>query len=339
VQPIPLISAARVAGVSDLLDAAGVPANRYLERARISLKIREDPVAFVPGRSAWAFIGEATRGEGLRDFTLDAARLSGWRCAGWVRPLAHAATLGDAIQAMCSSYLRDIPMIRLGLDVDGSLAWFWRRRVHDVTGWEGNEPAEQYMLSFMLEVIRAVAGPDWLPERLKLESSPSGWGAATTALPGVRIQYRGPVLAVAIPVPLLSLPSFIEVHPACTPEGEPPPPDFLGSLRQVLRPWIAGGLPGQEILAENLGMSSRCLRRRLEEEGTTWRAVVGDLIFARAVARLLEGRACVREVAEELGYSDTAHFTRFFQHRAGVPPSAYRARVERARELVCRPLM
>jgi AraC-like DNA-binding protein len=336
-RPIPLISAARVAGFSNLLDAAGVPADRYLDRARISPQIREDPVGFVPGRSVWAFIGEATRGEGMRGFALDAARLSEWRRAGWVRPLAHAATLGDAISAMCSSYPRDVPMVRLGLDLEGSVAWFWRRRVADVRGWDGNEPAEQYMLSFMLELIRAAAGSDWLPERLKLESSLSGWGAATPALLGVRIEYDQPLLAVAIPVPLLSLPICIGFHPECAPEGEPAAADFQGSLRQVLWPWMVGGLPSQEIVAEILGMSPRSLRRWLEEEGVTWRVIVEDLIFAHAIARLQQDRASVREVAEELGYSDTAHFTRFFRRRAGLPPSAYRAQVERATELVRRP--
>ena len=32
----------------------------------------------------------------------------------------------------------------------------------------------------------------------------------------------------------------------------------------------------------------------------------------------------LRELAEELGYSDPMHFARFFRRRAGVPPTAYR---------------
>ena len=43
------------------------------------------------------------------------------------------------------------------------------------------------------------------------------------------------------------------------------------------------------------------------------------------------------EVAEELGYSVPAHFSRFFRHRAGVPPSAYREEIEQARELAGQP--
>ncbi len=337
-QTVPLISAARVAGLARLLDRMGLPAERYLERARIPVQIREDPVGFVPGRSAWTFMGEATRSEGPRDFYVDIARLSDWRRGAWVRPLAHAVTLRDAIQGMCASYVREVAMVRLGLDVNGPLAWFWRRRIADVRGWDGNEPAEQYMLSFMLEAIRAAAGSDWPPERLKLESSSSGWAAATTALPGVRIQFDQTQLAVAIPVPMLSLPISIAPHPAPTLEGEPPAEDLQGSLRQVLKPWIAGGLPSQELAAELVGTSPRSLRRRLAEEGTSWRAVVHHLVFARAVVRLQEDRASVREIAEELGYSNAAHFTRFFRRRAGVPPSAYREEIEHARELARRPL-
>jgi AraC-like DNA-binding protein len=332
-QAIPLISAEHVVRIAALLDANGVPADRYLERCRISPGVREHPGLFVPGRSVWALVGETDRGEGLGDFWLDIARVSDWRRARWARFMTHAVTLGDAIRAMCSSYVRQIPMNQLGVSLDETVAWFWRRRVTDVQGWPGNEPAEQYTLSFMLEVIRAGAGPDWLPERLKLECSSSGWAARTSRLPGVRIEYDQPLLAVAIPLPLLSMPVSIAALPAAAGECEPPAADFQGSLRQVLEPWFAGGLPGQEIAAELLWTTPRTLRRRLADEGTSWRTVVNDLKFARAVTLLQEGRTSVGEIAEELGYSETAHFTRFFRHRAGIPPSAYREEIQHAKEL------
>lgn len=336
-RPIPLISAGQVAVFSDLLDDAGLSADRHLESARLSPKFREDPAGFLPGRSVLAFLGGVSHSQGLNDLCLRLASQSELSRAGWARPLAHAVTLGDAIRAMCTSYVREIPMIRLGLDVGDPVAWFWRRRVAEAARWEGNEPAEQYMISNMLKVIRTAAGPDWLPERLKLESPPSGWGAATTAFPGVRIEYGQPLLAVAIPIPLLSLPACVGIPPDCRSNSEPAPADFQGSLREVLRPWIATPLLSQDLAGEILGMSPRSLRRRLGEEGVTWRDIVEDLTFAHATSRLRDGRASVREIAEELGYSDTAHFTRFFRRRAGVPPSAYRAQVERATELVRRP--
>lgn len=332
-QPIPLIGAESVARIAGLLDANGIPADRYLERARISPSVRDDPSVFVPGRSVWELMEAADRGEGLVDFWLGNAHVGDWRRAGWVRPLTHAVTLGDAIRAMCTSYVRQVPMNQLGLTVEAPLAWFWRRRVCDIRDWPGNEPAEQYSLSSMLQVIQAAAGPDWLPERLKVECSCSGWPAATSRLPGVRIQYDQPLLALAIPVPLLSLPVSIKALPAAGRDCEPPGADFQSSLRQVLEPWLVGGLPTQAIAAEMLRTTPRTLHRRLAEEGASWRGIVNDIKFARAVARLQEGRSTVGEIAEELGYSDITHFTRFFRHRAGIPPSAYREEIGRASEL------
>jgi hypothetical protein len=74
----------------------------------------------------------------------------------------------------------------------------------------------------------------------------------------------------------------------------------------------------------------------LDEQGISWQSVVNDMKFARAVERLEAGGGSVREIAEELGYTDAAHFTRFFRGRAGVPPSTYREEIGRARELACR---
>lgn len=331
-QPIPLISAEHVVRIARLLGAHGVPAERYVERARISPAVLEGAGGYVPGRSVWALAGETDDGEALGDFWLDMARLSGWRRAGWVPPLTHAATLGDALRAMCSSYVRQIPMNRLGLSVEGDEAWLWRSRVCDVHDWPGNEPAEQYTLSFMLAVIRAAA-PEWLPERIRVECASSGWTAATRLLPDVRVECDQPLLAVAIPKPLLALPVSITALPAAGGEGGAPAADFQGSLRQVLELWLENGLPRQGTAAELLWTTPRTLRRRLAEEGTSWQAVVADVKLARALVRLRDGRACVREIAEELGYSDTSHFTRFFRQRVGVPPIAYREQIELARKL------
>jgi AraC-like DNA-binding protein len=233
---------------------------------------------------------------------------------------------------MCSGWVREIPMVEMGLTESEPVAWFWRRRIPDVQGWVGNEPAEQYTLSYMLEVIRAAAGPRWQPPGLKLECSRSGWGAVSPALAGLRKHYRAPLLAVALPTQLLALPISVEPLTEDGSRGEAAGDDFHGSLRQVLRASMVGGLPDLNVVAETLRMSGRSLRRRLTAEGTSWRSVVNDVKFAWADERL-KTPVSVHEVAQELGYSDPAHFTRFFKDRTGVAPSRWREHVEHAQEL------
>ena len=333
-KPIPLVRAATVASLADVLDAHGMPADRMLEQARIPLAVRENQLEFVPGRSVWRFVDEISRRGGPPDFLADIARLAEWRRARWVPPLAHATNLGDALRTMSSSWVREIPMVKMGLTMSGPTAWFWRLRVPDVRGWDGNEPAEQYTLSFMLEVIREAAGRDWLPPGLMVESPPRGWAAHSPGLAGIKKHHNQPLLAVAIPIPLLALPTAVLPSTAPGPSDEGAGEDFQNSLRQVLRASLMGELPNQEIFAHTLGMSSRSLRRRLMAEGTTWREVVHGVMFERASQRLLTEGISVLEVSQELGFSDVAHFSRFFGNRTGVAPSRWRDHVERAQNLI-----
>lgn len=330
-QPIPLIRAATVADVAEAMDASGASTNRMLETSGISPRVRENRLGFVPGRCVWAFVDEYSRRSGRRDFLFEVARQSNWRRARWATGMTHCATLGDALRRMGSGWAREIPMNRMGLTVNESVAWFWRRRTTNVRGWVGNEPAEQYCLSYMLEVIRAAAGPQWQPTGLMLESSPSGWGAVNPAFDGVRKQYLEPQLAVGFPRRLLALPVSIQPVPDNGLAGERAARDFHGGLRQVLRVSMPGGLPNQGDIAERLGTSGRSLRRRLAEEGHTWRSVVSDVKFAWAHEQLMRSLPA-GEVAEQLGYSDPAHFTRFFVSRTGVAPSRWREHAEQARE-------
>jgi AraC-like DNA-binding protein len=319
-----------VVELADALDGHGMPADRMLECAGIPPGVRENLVEFVPGRCVWTFVAEISRRKGPPDFLFRMPRLGEWRGCRWVPPLAHATTLGDALRRMCVSWVREIPMVRMGLTLGETAACFWRLRVPDVRGWDGNEPAEQYTLSYMLEVVRAAAGAGWRPQQVWLESPPSGWGASHPALTGVRRRYSQPLLALTIPLPLLALP--ISIKPLSRPgsASEPAGDDFESSLRQVLRLLMVGGLPDQDVVAGRLGMSGRSLRRQLAGEDTSWRSVVQDMKFTVASERLLGGRASVREVAEELGFSDTPNFTRFFRGRTGVAPSRWRSHVESA---------
>jgi hypothetical protein len=58
-RPIPVIHVNHVVRIASLLDASGISADRYLEQARISPRVRENPVGFVHGRSAWNLAGGA----------------------------------------------------------------------------------------------------------------------------------------------------------------------------------------------------------------------------------------------------------------------------------------
>jgi AraC-like DNA-binding protein len=84
-------------------------------------------------------------------------------------------------------------------------------------------------------------------------------------------------------------------------------------------------LPTLEQMAGELGTSSRSLKRKLADEGTSYSDLVDQLQSARAVS-LLASDLSVDEIADRLGYSDGANFTRAFRRWTGQSPREYRKR-------------
>ncbi|EFV92919.1 transcriptional regulator, AraC family protein [Dietzia cinnamea P4] len=97
-----------------------------------------------------------------------------------------------------------------------------------------------------------------------------------------------------------------------------------GQVRSRLR-HERGDWPSMADVAADLHFDERTLRRRLTVEGTSFRRLVDEVRHARALELLGQG-AAVSEVARELGYSETATFTRSFTRWEGVSPSRLRER-------------
>lgn len=97
-----------------------------------------------------------------------------------------------------------------------------------------------------------------------------------------------------------------------------------GQVRSRLR-HERGEWPAMDEVAADLHLDERTLRRRLTAEGTSFRRLLDEVRHGRALELLGQG-AAVAEVARELGYSETATFTRSFTRWEGVPPSRVRER-------------
>jgi AraC-like DNA-binding protein len=93
-------------------------------------------------------------------------------------------------------------------------------------------------------------------------------------------------------------------------------------LRELLGR-VGPGVPIHEIAGE-LGVSSRTLQRRLQDEGTSFRGEVNTARL-RAAQRLLSGsEASITEIAFEVGYASPAHLAEQFRRRMGETPTQWR---------------
>lgn len=81
---------------------------------------------------------------------------------------------------------------------------------------------------------------------------------------------------------------------------------------------------GMEQVAGALGMNVRTLRRRLADEGTSYRALVDEVREAFAEELLGTGALSVEQVAYRLGYGEASSFIRAFTRWKGTSPRRYR---------------
>jgi AraC-like DNA-binding protein len=85
----------------------------------------------------------------------------------------------------------------------------------------------------------------------------------------------------------------------------------------------SGVFPTLPDVAEELDIHPRTLRRRLAEEGTSFRALLNEARSAVAVDLLRNVGLTVEEVSTRLGYTEVSTFSHAFKRWYDVAPSAY----------------
>jgi AraC-like DNA-binding protein len=84
-----------------------------------------------------------------------------------------------------------------------------------------------------------------------------------------------------------------------------------------------------QVIARELGLSERSLRRHLLGEGTTFAIILDSVLAQSALACLVDRQRSIQETADELGFGDRTAFHRAFRRWTGTTPSE----LQRARKL------
>ncbi len=98
---------------------------------------------------------------------------------------------------------------------------------------------------------------------------------------------------------------------------------ILDRVRQLVLKKDHGSRSLEEV-AHELHLSPRTLKRRLAAHGVTYSDVLDGQRRDAAVMLLRSETLSIDQVAEQLGYSDTANFGRAFRRWTGTSPGAYR---------------
>ena len=100
--------------------------------------------------------------------------------------------------------------------------------------------------------------------------------------------------------------------------------EFLRRFKQALLKAMRHGQPDQRFVASELHVSTRTLRRRLQEHGLQFRTVLSSIRIQLAKDYLKANKLTLSEITLLLGYSEQSAFSRAFSEWTGSSPLTYR---------------
>jgi len=107
---------------------------------------------------------------------------------------------------------------------------------------------------------------------------------------------------------------------------------FIDDVRMLVlaRP---GFFPDIDYVAEKMGTSTRTLRRRLNEEGSSYRELMDEMRFGLAREYLAKTALPMEEISTLLGYTESGNFSHAFRRWSDQSPSQWREQALAGRAL------
>ena len=189
----------------------------------------------------------------------------------------------------------------------------------------GKEIADHGAIPMLTSVVQLVTRNEWLPKRIQLQTRSMPEAFANSPFGEAEIRFSAPSTGIQFLASLLSLPpraiavaetgSLFELMPSTTAER----------VERILEGHFRIGVPmSLEQMSEIVGTAPRTLRRRLSEEGLSFRESLERARFRLAREYLGDPELKVEAIARHLGYSGSNNFVRAFRRMSSLTPTEFR---------------
>jgi len=325
---VPLSRAAQLHPFLEALDRLGAPTEGPLERNKLPPRLVEDGGTLLSTRAAFGFVEDIGRRQGIDDF--------GWRVAdpqlAQMSPRLRSAvkrspTLLSALERICVGSRGESSNLAFWLEEQQDAVFLCHRGSLEV-GFPGADDASLTRTAIVISVIRLFMGADWVPVECGLALEGDIGTAVREGLRDARVRRTPDHGWLRLPRSILARPpqTWVPVQTGTGTEAdEEPALDLVGSLAQVMRPYLSGKTSTIRDAADLAGMSVRTLQRELAAAGTSYRDLLLGVKLNAAREMLTQPDVKLLEVAHETGFSDQAHFTRFVRALTGLSPREYRS--------------
>jgi len=321
--PVYLIKAAQAKPFVETASRLGAPVRTLAHQADMPIKAASSGEGVIGEYSLWRFNELVAR-------HLDSDQF------GYLTAVDHpitrtgelggmGITLNRSLKGILETFNRDVVTesdnCDYGLTTRNGKPWFTRELVFE--GHGASWIAEQYVLMFIIQIIRLCAPGDWLPRKIRVATQnmpvrlPPEWAS-------IDVEWGAPRTELLIDNEVLDLPPrHITMQSVLLPGSVHTQKNTM-LIEHLVDRQIWTGQTGLEDTAQELGMSTATLKRRLAEINTSYSEILLERRLHHATRLLEKSDLSVGEIAKALGYSAVSSFSRAFHNATGMSPTSRR---------------
>ncbi|MGJ7544652.1 AraC family transcriptional regulator [Variovorax sp. LT1R16] len=332
-------SAIWVRGIVEALSATGLDMKRLCAEAAIDDTALADASAVYPTEKITLLWQLAVARSGDAAIAL--------RAADGVRPaifgvVGYAMMSSANLSAALERLIRYLQIISHAADVRSEMQSDGTAFMLELHGGEAPVPRQRFEFDLLtlLAFGRWVLGRELRPLAVTLTHDappdPQPYLRAFRCMPQFGARSNGAVLARAdleAPLPTFH-PQLAELHDRFAGDRiealEKLQATYTQRVRQLVADRLPEGEPGRTAIARALGVAERTLQRRLQDEGTSFHALIDETRREGAERHLAQPHLSLAEVAYLLGFASQGNLTRACRRWFDMTPRQYRARATAA---------
>ena len=306
------------------MENRGISADSYFKKVSLLTEI-SDPEGQLPLKPFFQLINIVAINEDMPDFGSYVAQTTPWHKVSSLGPLIrNSKYLKDLLINFCEIASSQSTVVEFTLVDNGSHFEFC---YSDSPIHKGDIQMELYRITSMIQLVQLATGNQWRPEKIRLNMPYNPAVNSCPLLTKSDITFSQEDSTISIQGGLLQLPVHIDI-PAIVNHLDRNITDinkeFPHAIRQIIITYSLNKNISIEEVASIADVSIRTLQRRLTDNNLKFNELLNEAKFKHARERLHDRSLSIKEIAETLGYSDTAHFTRAFHCWSGISPTAFR---------------